>query len=862
MFKKTKEKLNSLLGRKKKTVTTQENVIAEPIDKQSRDKQSRDKQSRDKQSGAQQSRVKTDAPDAVEAKAGKPKTRKPRTRRAKAEGAKADSTKAGSAKAGGSGKDRSKKDESRKQDSRKGGSRKERARKGEVKTGEGNPAGKRAQKIKDPDAKLEAKRYENPVASRTLILKTITDNGMMTESAVFEELAVRPDQEEGVSRRLGAMVRDGQLIQNRRGGYLPVDEKHFIRGHVIAHAEGYGFLVPDEGGDDLFLSAKQMRGVLHGDRAIVTVSGIDRRGRREGSVISVIERANTTLIGRLFDDDGIIYIVPDNKRITENILIPADKVGQAIAGQIVKVEIIHQPTKKRQAVAKVVDIIGEHMGPGMEIEMAIHNHGIPHEFSDEASKAAAQLGEEVRDKDKQGRLDLRGLSLVTIDGEDARDFDDAVHCEPRDNGWKLTVAIADVAHYVDIGSPLDEAAYERATSVYFPGRVVPMLPEELSNGLCSINPDVDRLCMVCEMMINREGEIESYDFKEAVMRSHARLTYNQVAQALEDEAAREKIAHVYPHIANLYAMYQSLDKARRGRGTIEFDTTETVIEFTDDQRIKSIRPSVRNEAHKIIEECMISANVCAAKYIAKNKLPCLYRVHEDPTNEKIEDLRGTLSDLNLKLGSASKKIESSDFAQLSEDIKGRDDYHMIQTLMLRSMKQAIYKAENSGHFGLALTHYTHFTSPIRRYPDLLVHRALKHIVRKQKKADYLYSQDRMMQIGEHCSTNERRANEATRDAEFALKCEYMLDKVGQDFDAHVSGVVSFGLFVELDEYYVEGLIHITTLPKDYYVFDPKTHLLTGENRGIQFGLNDKVRIRVARVDMDDRKIDFELISEH
>jgi len=861
MFKKTKEKLDSLLGRKKKTATVQDTVIAEPAAKKSRTKKNRAKEE-----APETGRSKAGKPEAGKPKAGKPKAGKPETGEAESGRPKAGKTKTRSARSGSSQAEASKKGGSRKASSRKKSARKSETETGKVTAGKARGVSSDARKVKDPEAALEARRYENPVASRTLILQTITDSGMLTESALFEALYVRPEQEEGVSRRLAAMVRDGQLIQNRRGGYLPVDEKHFIRGHVIAHAEGYGFLVPDEGGDDLFLSAKQMRGVLHGDRVIVTVSGIDRRGRREGSVISVIERANTTLIGRLFNDDGVVYIVPDNKRITENILIPADKVGAATPGQIVKVEIIHQPTKNRQAVAKVVDVIGEHMAPGMEIEMAIHNHGIPYEFSTEASHAAAQLGEEVKEKDKQGRLDLRGLPLVTIDGEDARDFDDAVHCAPRDKskggGWKLTVAIADVAHYVDIGSPLDEAAYERATSVYFPGRVVPMLPEEISNGLCSINPDVDRLCMVCEMVINGQGEIESYDFKEAVMRSHARLTYNQVAQALEDEKAREKIAHVYPHIANLYQMYQSLDTARRSRGTIEFDTTETVIEFTDDKRIKSIRPSVRNEAHKIIEECMISANVCAARYIAKNKLPCLYRVHEDPANEKIEDLRGTLSDLNLKLGSPSKKIESSDFAQLSEDIKGRDDYHMIQTLMLRSMKQAIYKAENSGHFGLALTHYAHFTSPIRRYPDLLVHRAIKHIVRKQKKTDYLYSQDRMMQMGEHCSNNERRANEATRDAEFALKCEYMLDKIGQDFDAHVSGVVPFGLFVELDEYYVEGLIHITTLPKDYYVFDPKTHLLTGENRGIQFGLNDKVRIRVARVDMDDRKIDFELISEH
>ena len=721
---------------------------------------------------------------------------------------------------------------------------------------------KRSRKIKDPEAKLEAKRYDNPVASRTLILKTITKAGMMTQSSVFKELQVRPDQEEGVGRRLSAMVRDGQLVQNRRGGYLPVDEKHLIRGHVIAHADGFGFLVPDEGGDDLFLSGKQMRGVLHGDHAVATVAGIDRRGRREGSIVSVVERANTTLIGRLFDDEGIAYVVPDNKRITQNILIPANMFADATPGQIVKVEITSQPTKRRQMVGKVIGVIGDHMAPGMEIEIEIHNHGIPYEFPDAVIQQADSFGDSVKDKDKQGRLDLRHLALVTIDGEDARDFDDAVFCQPQEKGWKLVVAIADVAHYVDIGSSLDEEAYERATSVYFPGRVVPMLPEAISNGLCSINPDVDRLCMICEMFVNKQGEIESYDFKEAVMRSHARLTYTQVAQALADNSAGIISADVYPHIVNLNEMYKSLDGARRARGTIEFDTTETVIHFTDDKRIESIRPSVRNEAHKIIEECMISANVCAAKFIAKSKYPCLYRVHEDPADEKIEDLRGFLSDLDLKLGAPSRKIESSDYAELSEVIKQRDDYHMIQTLMLRSMKQAIYKAENDGHFGLALTHYAHFTSPIRRYPDLLVHRALKHIVRKRKKSDYMYSQERMMQMGEHCSNNERRANEATRDAEFALKCEYMLDKVGQSYDAHVTGVVGFGLFVELDEHFVEGLIHITNLPKDYYVFDSKTHQLVGENRGIQFGLNDKIRIRVSRVDMDERKIDFELISEH
>ena len=764
-------------------------------------------------------------------------------------------------------RDKSTKDKSTKDKSTKDKSAKNKSTRNNPYKNKGKPkkaAAKRSTRVKDPEAKQEAKKYDNPVASRTLILKTIKKAGMMTQDAVFDALHVRNDQEEGVSRRLNAMVRDGQLVRNRRGGYLPVDEKNLIKGHVIAHADGFGFLVPDEGGDDLFLSARQMRGVLHGDHAVATISGIDRRGRREGSIVSVVQRANTTLIGRLFFEEGISYIVPDNKRITHNVLIPADMLGDAEPGQIVKVEITSQPTFRREMVGRIVDVIGEHMAPGMEIEISIHNHGIPSEFPDEVVAQADKFGDSVREEDKTGRLDLRSLPLVTIDGEDARDYDDAVYCEPRDgkNGWRLLVAIADVAHYVDVASPLDTEAYERATSVYFPGRVVPMLPEALSNGLCSINPEVDRLCMVCEMFINKQGEIESFDFKEAVMRSHARLTYTQVAEALDADDTGDIASDIYQHVDNLHAMYQMLAGERVARGTIEFDTTETIIHFNEEKKIDSIRPSTRNVAHMIIEECMISANVCAAKHIAKSKYPCLYRVHEDPADEKIEDLRGFLSELDLKLGAPSRKISSSDYAELSEQIKGRDDYHMIQTLMLRSMKQAIYKAENDGHFGLALTHYTHFTSPIRRYPDLLVHRALKHIVRKQKRSDYMYAPERMASMGEHCSDNERRANEATRDAEFALKCEYMLDKIGQSYSAHVSGVVQFGLFVELDEHYVEGLIHITSLPKDYYVFDPKSHQLVGENRGIRFGLNDKVQIKVSRVDMDERKIDFELISEH
>lgn len=715
----------------------------------------------------------------------------------------------------------------------------------------------------DPEAQHEANKYENPIASRILILQLIEEHNAMTLTELIDQLKMHTeDQQEALRRRLRAMVRDGQLVQNRRGGYLAVDEEDLIRGRVIAHPDGFGFLVPEEGGDDLFLNAREMRTLMHGDRAVVKVAGIDRRGRREGAVVSIIERAHQFVVGRLIDESGIYFVTPDNKRLTQNILLPANELADAQPGQIIKVEITQHPTFKREAIGKVVSVIGEQSAPGMEIEIAIHNHGLPHEWSDDVVAEAAKLGPEVREEDKQGRVDLRALPLVTIDGEDARDFDDAVYCEPAGTGWRLLVAIADVAHYVKPESALDVSAYDRATSVYFPGRVIPMLPEEISNGLCSLNPEVDRLCMVCEMQIDEYGEIEKHKFYEAVFRSHARLTYDQVADAVVEkhETARAKLSSLVPHLEDLYRLYGAFMKARRERGSIEFDSTETKIDFTDDQRIASIKPFIRNDAHRIIEECMIAANVSAAMTILKHELPALYRDHDRPDDDKIEDLRGFLSELGLKLGEPQKNIQSKDYAVLTEDLKEREDRHLVQTLLLRSLKQAVYKAENTGHFGLALTAYAHFTSPIRRYPDLLVHRALKHIIHKGKKADYIYDQIHMATMGEHCSNNERRADEATRDAEFALKCEYMLDKIGQEFTAHVTAVVSFGLFVELDDYYVEGLIHITSLPKDYYQFDPIQHRLLGENRGMEFRLCDPVTVRVTNVDRAERRIDFELVK--
>ena len=727
------------------------------------------------------------------------------------------------------------------------------------------PAVKRYKK--DPDAALEAERYDNPIASRKLILSEIGREGALTLQSLAEHLGISDEGRlDALGKRLRAMVRDGQLVQNRRGGYLPVDEAHLVRGRVIAHPDGYGFLVPETGGEDLYLHGRQMRTLLHGDKAVVRVSGVDRRGRLEGAVISVYERANQFIVGRLFIESGVAFVVADNKRITQDVLIPDDALGGASTGQIVKVEIIQQPTFKHQPIGRVVEVLGDHMAPGMEIDIAIHNYGLPYEFPQAVLDDANNWGDKVRSRDKQGRVDLRSLPLVTIDGEDARDFDDAVFCEPvdaaRDRGWRLIVAIAEVAHYVRIGSALDKEAYERATSVYFPGRVIPMLPEGLSNGLCSLNPKVDRLCLACEMQISSQGDIEDYNFYEAVIRSHARLTYTKVADAVVERkpAARKALEKVLPQLENLHAMYLKMDRARGKRGAIDFDTTETRFEFTPDHRIRNIRPMVRNDAHKIIEECMIAANISAARFISRHRLPSLYRVHELPDDDKLEELRGFLGDLGLRLGAPSRKISPRDYARLSATIAQREDRHLIQTLMLRSMKQAQYRPENIGHFGLALKHYAHFTSPIRRYPDLLVHRAIKHIIHNRKKREFSYGQDVMTTFGEHCSANERRADEATRDAEFAMKCEYMLDKVGTEFTARVTGVVSFGLFVELEEYYVEGLIHVTSLPKDYYDFDPISHQLVGEHRGMAFRLSDKVRVRLTNVDMDERRIDFELIK--
>lgn len=689
-------------------------------------------------------------------------------------------------------------------------------------------------------------------------METLKEKGVpMNLAAIADALAMRDDEQlEALRRRLRAMERDGQLICNRKDNYCLVNKRDLIVGRVIGHPDGFGFLKPDDGGDDLYLSFKEMRSLLHDDRAVVRVTGMDRRNRLEGAVVEVLERNTQSVVGKLYQESGVGFVVPDSKRLSKDIVIPSSEIGEAKKGQMVVAEIIDQPTKRTPPIGRIVDILGDHMGPGMETDIAIRTHNIRNSWPDEVEKQIKGLTPEVAKADKAGREDLRQLPLVTIDGADARDFDDAVYCEPKPKGWRLLVCIADVSHYVQPGTALDQEARARGNSVYFPDRVIPMLPEVLSNGLCSINPEVDRLCMTCELYIDKQGVVKRSRFFPAVMRSHARLIYDDVAAMLEGDAGLcEKHADVLPHLHHLNQLYQILQAQRAERGAIDFDTTETRIEFNDQKRVERIVPVIRNDAHRLIEECMLAANVAAARFLLRKKQPALYRIHEGPAEEKLTDLKEFLGELGLSLP-GGKKPQASDYAMLLEQIRERPDRHLIQTVLLRSLSQAVYSSDNVGHFGLSYQAYTHFTSPIRRYPDLIVHRALKHVIEQGSVDDFEYSKPDLQVMGEQCSSTERKADEATRDALDWLKCEYMQDKVGETFNGIITSVNSFGVFVELEEIYVDGLVHITALDNDYYHYDPVGHRLTGERTGKVLRLGDPLSITVANVNLDDRKIDF------
>ena len=720
---------------------------------------------------------------------------------------------------------------------------------------------KKKKRLKDPFAEREARRYERPIPSRELILQMISDqSGPVNLDTMVGVFGLEDERDtEAFQRRIRAMERDGQLICNRRGAYLPVDSEDLIRGRVSGHPDGYGFLIPDEGGEDLFLSGWQMRSLLHGDRALVRVMGVDRRGRREAALVEVLERQNIQVVGRFFVESGIGLVVPDNKRLHQDILIPHEYIGNASPGQIVLVAMVEQPSRHTQPIGKIIEVLGDHMAPGMEIDIAVRAHGLPHEWPDEVEEKAAAFAPEIPKDSVRDRVDLRDVPLVTIDGEDARDFDDAVFCEPNEAGWRLLVAIADVSAYVQFDDVIDKEARNRGTSVYFPGRVIPMLPEVLSNGLCSLNPGVDRLCMVCDMQIGRNGSIKRSEFNQAVMRSAARLTYTQVATMIVDKkrSERNKHAKILPHLEHLYTLYRLLWKQRVKRGAIDFETPEARILFGKDRKIERIVVAGRNDAHKLIEECMIAANVCAARFLEKHKLSALYRIHEGPSADTLADLRSFLGELALTLGGGDDP-SPTDYAKLIDSIGERPDAHLIQTVLLRSLAQAVYAPDNSGHFGLAHEAYAHFTSPIRRYPDLLVHRAIRHILNKETPSSFFYSHYDMVNLGDHCSMAERRADDATRDAIDWLKCEYMLDKVGEVFAGVISAVTSFGIFVELNEVFVTGLAHISSLVNDYYHFDPVGRRLHGKRSGQVYRLGDPVEVRVVRVDLDERKIDFEL----
>ena len=727
----------------------------------------------------------------------------------------------------------------------------------------------------DPHAARERDRYEHPIPSREVILSLLeAADAPMAFGDIASQLDLSSERDlDALRKRLRAMQRDGQIISGRRGAYGVPKRMDLLRCRIMGHRDGYGFARPLEGGDDLFLSAREMYQVFDGDEVLVSMAGVDRRGRAEGQVVEVLTRAHTKVVGRYMEESGIGFLLPHNTRIRNHILIPPKAKGGARHGQLVSVALTDYPSATLGAKGEVEEVLGDHLDPGLEIDVAIRAHGIPWEWPDEVLREAGALGAEPTESDKTHRIDLRDVPFVTIDGEDARDFDDAVWCAPNASGFQLRVAIADVSHYVPVGSALDEEASHRGNSVYFPERVVPMFPEVLSNGLCSLKPEVDRLAMVCDMQIDHSGQLQDYAFYEAVIHSHARLTYTDVGTVIEEGRSRHVPAERIEDIERLHGLYKVLRSAREQRGALDFETQETRILFDEQRKIAAIEPVHRNNAHKLIEECMLIANVATAQFLEALEQPALFRVHEGPSAEKLENLRAFLGELSLDLPGGIKPTPEH-YQSLLGRVEGRDDSHIIQTMLLRSLSQAVYQPENAGHFGLHYEAYAHFTSPIRRYPDLLVHRAIRAAIRGRGKGAHIrrvqgaaalkrekiypYDMGAMAALGEQCSMTERRADDATREVDAWLKCEFLKDRIGEEFEGVIAAVTTFGVFVELSGLYIEGLVHVSALPGDYYHFDQAKQRLIGERTRQVFQLGGAVTVRVVRVDLDDRKIDLEL----
>jgi ribonuclease R len=665
----------------------------------------------------------------------------------------------------------------------------------------------------------------------------------LTPKELAKRLRIHRQQREEFEKSIESLERSGDIVRNRAGALLVSKRIAVVAGRIEGHPDGHGFLRPDDGAPQVFLAPAEMRQVLHGDRAAVRITGRDHRDRPTGVIVEVLERAKRRVVGRLHSEHGVMFLVPEDRRIAQDIVVPRGEEGKAKVGEVVTVDLIAQPSKHAQPIGRVAEVLGHHADSGMEIEIAVRKFDLPHEFSKAAMTAARAMPDEVRAADTEGRTDLRDLEFVTIDGETAKDFDDAVCCRREGKGFKLWVAIADVSHYVRHGDALDLEARERGTSVYFPRRVIPMLPEKISNGLCSLNPKVDRLAVVCEMAITPKGEIARYDFYNAVFRSQARLTYTEVWAKISSGKPPE-------NIRNLYEVFKVLLDERTRRGAIDFETVETRMLFDPKGKIDKIVAEPRNDAHRLIEECMLAANVSAGNFIARHEHPVLYRVHDVPAAEKVTALRAFLAELGLQLP-GGEIPRPKDYAVLIERIKKRPDFQLLQTILLRSLKQAVYSPDNAGHFGLAFEAYVHFTSPIRRYPDLLVHRVIKALLARKS-----YSGIDWEAMGRHCSETERRADDASRDVENWLKCFYMREHVNKTFAGTITGVVPFGLFVTLDDYFVDGLVHISELGKDYFQYDAARHVLIGERTAKRFRLADRMKVKLVRVDLDSRKMDL------
>ncbi|MBI1676546.1 ribonuclease R [Shewanella sp. DW31] len=726
--------------------------------------------------------------------------------------------------------------------------------------------------IKDPHFEREQDKYENPIPSREYILDYLrSQKSPITRDSIAAALNIQEEEQlEALRRRLRAMERDGELVFTRGQSYGLPEKMDLIPGTVLGHREGFGFFKPDEGGDDLFISNRDMLMYFHGDKVLAQKAGTDRRGRREARLVRLIQPRSAAIVGRYHVDSGMAFVIADDKRITQEILVANEDRNGARQGDVVVVELTRRPGRFVKAAGKVTEVLGKQMAPGMEIEIALRNYDLPHTWSPVIEKKLRRIPDEVTDADKVGRVDLRHLPLVTIDGEDARDFDDAVYAEKKaGGGWRLWVAIADVSYYVRTDSALDTEARARGNSVYFPSQVIPMLPEKISNGLCSLNPHVDRLCMVAEMTVSAKGKLSGYKFYPAVMYSHARFTYTQVAAMLEGGPIAPEHEALFPHLQCLQSLYLALDEQRAERGAIAFETMETQFIFNEQRKIDKIVPRGRNQAHKIIEECMILANVSAAKFVKKHKGDVLYRVHEAPSEQKLANFKEFLAERGLTMPGGLEPTPS-DYQNVMLQIADRPDAELIQVMLLRSMRQAIYTPDNEGHFGLALEEYAHFTSPIRRYPDLVLHRVIRYLLAKERgeatekwtqDGGYHYQLDELDQLGEECSTTERRADEATRDVSDWLKCEFMQDHVGDTFEAVIASVTSFGLFVRLNELFIDGLVHISSLGSDYYQFDPMRQRLIGEHTGQVYQVGDPVTVKVAAVNLDDRQIDLVMLGD-